>query len=438
MKRNRLYPGINRVKVRLSDGASETYIYAGKGGPRVFGKEGSAEFNKNWLEAMAARHDRTRAPSAQLLSVIRKYQQSDEFKALSPRTQSDYAYWLAREVEAKWGDFPIAGLTDPRVRELIFDWRSELAKTSAKRADNAVGVLRTVLSWGVEHRLVTTNPATKIASLYTGSRVDKIWSDADEALILAHASQCVSEVIVAAADTGQRKGDLLRLTWPAYDGTHIRLQQSKRGRRVIIRVTQRLKAILDAKSRHSPFAFIFTNSEGHPWKEASFDTLWRRARIAAGIAGLTFNDLRGTAVTRLALAGCSIPEIASITGHSLKDVSTILDKHYLHRDQKLSDGAIAKLEAWRREQNAADTFPNEFPNEPEAPSADPEKSSIDQSVPKLARRPVKRMHDPSASHSRARLGCRAGTFSPSRRQIRSTRLSLTSQPPRRSSSAILR
>jgi hypothetical protein len=56
----------------------------------------------------------------------------------------------------------------------------------------------------------------------------------------------------------------------------------------------------------------------------------------------------------------------------------------------------------------------------------------------LGRSARSRMHDPSASHSRARLGCRLGTFSPSRRQIRSTRLSLTSQPARRNSSAILR
>src|SRR6476646_2779374 len=46
----------------------------------------------------------------------------------------------------------------------------------------------------------------------------------------------------------------------------------------------------------------------------------------------------------------------------------------------------------------------------------------------LGRSARSRMHDPSFSHRRARLGCRAGTFSPSRRQIRSTRLSLTSQP----------
>src|SRR5262249_60449027 len=34
-----------------------------------------------------------------------------------------------------------------------------------------------------------------------------------------------------------------------------------------------------------------------------------------------------------------------------------------------------------------------------------------------------RMHDPSVSQSLPRLGCFGGTFSPSRRQIRSTRLS---------------
>ena len=44
---------------------------------------------------------------------------------------------------------------------------------------------------------------------------------------------------------------------------------------------------------------------------------------------MTFHDLRGTAVTRLALAGCTEAEIATITGHSLRDVRAILDTHYL-------------------------------------------------------------------------------------------------------------
>ena len=75
-----------------------------------------------------------------------------------------------------------------------------------------------------------------------------------------------------------------------------------------------------------------------------FRSSWRKACAAAGISGLTFHDLRGTAVTRLAVAGCTEAEIAAIIGHSLRDVGAILDAHYLHRDPALAERAIHKLE----------------------------------------------------------------------------------------------
>ena len=37
--------------------------------------------------------------------------------------------------------------------------------------------------------------------------------------------------------------------------------------------------------------------------------------MRAGIHGLRFNDLRGTAVVTLARAGCTVPEIYAFTGH---------------------------------------------------------------------------------------------------------------------------
>ncbi len=49
-------------------------------------------------------------------------------------------------------------------------------------------------------------------------------------------------------------------------------------------------------------------------------------------------------MTRLALAGATEAEIATLTGHSLRDVRTILDAHYLNRDPKLAEAAIEKLE----------------------------------------------------------------------------------------------
>lgn len=69
-----------------------------------------------------------------------------------------------------------------------------------------------------------------------------------------------------------------------------------------------------------------------------------RACTAAGVDDLTFHDLRGTAVTRLALAGCNTSQIGAITGHSLKDVQSILDTHYLGGQLELAEIAISKLE----------------------------------------------------------------------------------------------
>lgn len=59
-------------------------------------------------------------------------------------------------------------------------------------------------------------------------------------------------------------------------------------------------------------------------------------------------DLRDTAVTWLALAGCDVTEIAAITGHSLKSVNEIM-KHYLGLHPDLARRAIGKLTAWYQE-----------------------------------------------------------------------------------------
>jgi integrase len=56
--------------------------------------------------------------------------------------------------------------------------------------------------------------------------------------------------------TGQRQGDLLRLTWKAYDGKHIRLRQSKTGARVVIPVGAPLKTMLDCTARRRPVMLV--------------------------------------------------------------------------------------------------------------------------------------------------------------------------------------
>ena len=287
------------------------------------------------------RKRRTVSHASKVRSPARRdYQASDQFRSRRDRTRHDYVQQIKR-IERDLGDFPIAALTDRRTRGVFMEWRDKLALTSRRQADYAWQVLALVLAFAKERGKITINPCERGGRLYRGNRVDKIWTDDDEAAFLRTAPVILRLPLLLALWTGQRQGDLLRLTWSAYDGSHIRLRQSKTGAAVRIKVGAPLKAVLDATPKVSPLILVSTTNK--PWTGGGFRASWRIAQAAAGVVG-SFNDLRGTAVTRLALVGCTEAEIAAITGHSLRDVRSILDAHYLHRDPALADSAITKLE----------------------------------------------------------------------------------------------
>ena len=331
--------GLNSKRKRLADGSFRTYWYAWKGGPPLRGEPGTPEFMTSYNDAVAAK---AVMPSGTLLALLFQYQDSDDFRSLADSTRRSYVPLIMR-IENSFGDFPLAALTDRRTRGVFMAWRDEIALSAGRRqADYAWTVLARILSWSLNRGLIAANPCERGGRLYRGSRAEKIWTADDEAGFLKKAPAHLHLALMLALWTGQRQGDLLRLPWSAYDGTHIKLKQRKTGARVVVKVGAPLKAALDAAPKRS--TIILTNSESKPWTSDGFRASWGKACKAAGVVGVTFNDLRGTAVTRLALVGATEAEIATITGHSLRGVRAILDTHYLSRDPKLGDSAITKLE----------------------------------------------------------------------------------------------
>jgi integrase len=339
--------GLNWTTVTLAAGTEKTYWYAWRGGPRLSGEYGSPEFIASYNDAVATK---VATPEGRLLSLTQAYQRSEDFRGLRERTREDYIRQIVK-IEQKFGDCPLKALVDPRTRGIFLDWRDELALVSKRQADYAYTVLALVLSWAKGRGKITVNPCERGGRVYNGYRVDFVWSVEDEAAFLKSAPAHLHLALLLALWSGQRQGDLLRLPWSAYDGQTIRLVQSKSKRRgarrpvrVLIPVGAPLKAALDeaAKTKKSPI--ILLNSERRPWTQDGFRASWGKACDKAGITEVTYNDLRGTAVTRLALVECTEAQIASITGHSLRDVRSILDAHYLHRDPKLARDAIHKLE----------------------------------------------------------------------------------------------
>src|SRR3990167_6059387 len=329
--------GLHSVRKVLADGAVTTYRYAWRGGPRVEGEPGTPAFMASYAAAVAS----VKIPvQGTLFTLIAEYRASSDYLGCRPATRRDYARYL-RLIEEEFGDTPIEALTDNRMRGDFKEWRDGMAATP-RSADLAWSVLARVLSVAKDRGRIDMHPCERGGRLYTADRTDAIWTPVLVDLALARFPKHLRWALMLALWTGQRQGDLLRLPWSAYQGERIRLRQSKTGARVTIPVGRTLRTELERIPRLGPV--ILTSSDETPWTGDGFRSSWGKACKAAGIVGVTFHDLRGSAITRLAEAGATVPEIAAITGHGLADVAEILDANYLSHTNALADSGIRKLE----------------------------------------------------------------------------------------------
>lgn len=331
-------PGINKATKRLADGTTRVYYYDRASGTKLPGLPGSPEF----MAAVAAvRTSRANHTGGMLAGLIRAYEESPDYLKLAESSRA-IARYLFRKIDAEYGSMPVAALAERRkVRPEFLNWRDRMAKAHPRGADNTLAHLARVLSWAEERGLIDDNPLKGWRRVYEVDRSEMIWLPEHIRAFCGAASTDLQLAMMLALHTGQRQGDLLRLTWTAYKDGALSLRQGKSKVRVRIPCTKALRTALDELPRRA--AVILTTAKGEAWKARAFKRAWKDASTAAGIDDLHFHDLRGTAITMLSEAGCTPQEIAAITGHSLRNVSAILDK-YLARTRALAENAIAKLE----------------------------------------------------------------------------------------------
>ena len=339
---------VNRVTKRLKHGEVREYYYHRLTNAKLHGEPGSPEFLKSYSEAEASIKS-TNRNNGTFKALIQGYVSSPEYKNLAPRTRKDYMRQITK-IEDKFGDMPIDVLNDKRVTKHFYRWRDDLSQTSKKQADYAITVLHLILTWSKRRGHVEVNRAQNIEKLYEPPKVPIVWSDEEIDAFLAHAGPEMHLAMMLAKDTGQRQGDLLKVTWSAIDGKLIRLTQSKTGVSVEIPMTDALHSLLSNQKRTA--TTILVRPDGRPWTDHAFRHEWRKVAKKAGIPSeKKFQKLRATTVTQLAEAECTVPQIASITGHNLKNVEAILE-FYLARTRALSSAAITKLENMRRTKTA--------------------------------------------------------------------------------------
>ena len=335
--------GINPVRVRLASGEIKTYFYHRATGTRLAGEPGSPEF----IASLAgAENFNQRNRTGNLSGLIRDFESTKQWRRLAESTKVEYRrvfkFW-----EAEYGTCPYRALEDKAFRADIVRWHDKFSELKPREADNRVSILARILSWAAKDGPLRVNVLDGFERAYASDRSDIIWLPEQVDAFMAVASPEMQFAMVLALHTGQRQGDIRRFAWTTYDGHSITLRQGK-ARRIgraapVVRVpcTKALKATLDAAPRRA--AVMLTTKTGLAFQKRYFAEQWAETCKAAGITDLHFHDIRGTTVTMLAEASCTLPEIVSITGHTLRRAQEILEK-YLARTSRLADSAIAKFE----------------------------------------------------------------------------------------------
>jgi integrase len=101
-----------------------------------------------------------------------------------------------------------------------------------------------------------------------------------------------------------------------------------------------LRTHLETLSRKGP-ALTVVSLRGRPVGYDRFNARFRRICERAGVDAQA-RDLRRTAMLRMAEAGATVPQIASVSGHSIEATTRILET-YLPRNRDLAAIAITRL-----------------------------------------------------------------------------------------------
>lgn len=331
------------------------------------------------------------APAAYPLSTLfhdwLNPEKHPDIEDLKPKTVYEYrlkAKVLETHAAEVWRAEAEA-LTKPICKGLYADLRRKVGLSQAVATMRVLGI---ALEWAIGTRegfRLLVNPAHKLKMRKPDPRVRFATPDEVRHLV-ATADKMgrteVGDMIILGVWSGQRQADRLEFELTSRVDGRIIVRQNKTGVIVSLmeapELTSRIEAsakrramalgeldgivdLEEARQRRSRLArvmqrLVIDERRWAPFLKRHYNRIYTDVRTAAAVemksvADINDQDLRDTAVTWLAMAGATIPEICSITGHTFGSANEIL-KHYLARHPEMADSGLAKMIVWHEQKQA--------------------------------------------------------------------------------------
>ena len=278
---------------------------------------------------------------------------------VQPATERSYRSHLAR-LEAAHGTLALPQLS----REVLQGWHDGIAETAPREATNAMTTVRTFLSWCIEaNRLHAMPGRVKMAPRRRRRRVgtrDEVWALVNAADQLGRPS--IGTALILMVSMMQREADVLELTTGHYEAGAFRIVQNKTKAELEVPLHPVALDRLGPLPRGLNAARPIVTSEVTlaAYDTRAFQRAFAKVRAYAARrlpslegrdaavrdpnykGALQAGDLRRTGMVWAAQGGATVPQIVSLSGHSIERGRTILE-HYLPRERALAAQATVRL-----------------------------------------------------------------------------------------------
>jgi len=256
--------------------------------------------------------DRTK-PGSVNAAIVSYYESKVSFQTLAPATQALRRVYLEK-FRKQYGNNAIATMQPEFVAQMI----DRMPPASAR---NWIKAIRGLMKHAIATGLCKTDPTVGVTQPKLSGSIHT-WTEEEIAQYQAH-HRIDTKARLAfelALGTAQRRIDLLRMGRQHIRNGELFVRQSKTGAELRIPISDELQEILKRAEPHH-LTFLITGA-GKPYRPTDFSDQFRDWCREAGVSdGCTVHGLRKAAARRLAEAGCTVHEIAAITGHrTLKEV----------------------------------------------------------------------------------------------------------------------
>jgi len=239
-----------------------------------------------------------------------------------------------------FGNNPISKIPKFLIEQYVVKRAAEVKPATVNRE---LSIIKHMLGRAEEMGLIKTNPARSAKLLPVPPTEHTTLSAEEIDRLLDACPDYFRNVLVAAWNSGMRKGEILKLTWKHVDLINriIHVTETKTKKDRWIPINDRLFEVLNQlhDGTKSEDDYVFTNRyTGKPF--VSFYPLWYKSLRRAGLKRFPFHQTRHHFGSRLVALGVDLVTVKELLGHQ----SLAMTQRYLHSNPSSHREAVARLD----------------------------------------------------------------------------------------------